>query len=269
MVSKCKLCKKEAPLANSHVIPKFLYRYIRKCQDEKNDINGLFSTDSKGDKLDVTQRQWREKLFCHGCEELLSKNETKMAKIFRKINSSDRKSICGMSNFHKIDKEKIKIEHFKNKGYHIHDSEIDEVISDAYITNDVINTISYFCISYILRQLYIIKNTLDKNTIRELEKYLLNENNLNLKIVIKINRGDEMKIMGSSLCLDGLEEYKHYQFLIPEIWFHLIIDVKDNFKTEQVLVVPVDFDKDEHVNRFLRDRLKGVELTEKAKKAFK
>jgi hypothetical protein len=97
---------------------------------------------------------------------------------------------------------------------------------------------------------------------------LLKEKDLNLKVIIKINSGNDMKIMASSLCLDGLESYKHYNFLIPEIWFHLIIDVKDDFTTEQVLVIPEDFYKDEHVLPFFLNIFKGVELTDKAKKAF-
>jgi hypothetical protein len=111
MVSNCKLCKKKTELANSHVMPKFLYRYMRKYQDKTNNINGLLCTNNKGDKLDVSQRQWKKKLFCHECEELLSKNETKMAKIFHDINSKDseeRGKIFGMSDLVKIDKEQLK-----------------------------------------------------------------------------------------------------------------------------------------------------------------
>ena len=271
MISQCKLCKKKAELANSHVMPKFLYRFMRKYQDKTNNINGLLSTNNKGDKLDVTQRQWKEKLFCHDCEELLSKNETKMAKIFRDINtknSDERKKVFGMSGLSKINKEEFKKKFFKEKGYTIFDHEIDKVIEETYITDDVKNTLSYFCISYILRQLYIVENTLSADIFSNLEKYLLKETDLNLKVIIKINSGNDMKIMASSLCLDGLEEYKHYNFVIPEIWFHLIIDIKDNFKTEQVIVTPEDFYEDEHVLPFFLNTLKGVKLTEKAKKAF-
>jgi hypothetical protein len=135
MVSNCKLCKKEAELANSHVIPKFLYRYMRKHQDKTNSINGLPCTNNKGDKLDVSQRQWKKKLFCHECEKLLSKNETKMAKIFHDINSKERGKILGMSDF-------VKKEFLKEKGSAIYDHEIDKIIAETYITEDVKNTFS-------------------------------------------------------------------------------------------------------------------------------
>ncbi|WP_347990050.1 hypothetical protein [Methylomonas sp. AM2-LC] len=94
MLGKCKLCKETKELKDSHVIPKLIYRYMRKHQDTTNNLNGLLTLDSKKKQIDVTQRQWQDKLFCEDCELLLSKNETKFARILHDINLMKKEELA-------------------------------------------------------------------------------------------------------------------------------------------------------------------------------
>ncbi|XID90469.1 hypothetical protein ACF3MZ_18215 [Paenibacillaceae bacterium WGS1546] len=73
---KCALCEKEATLENSHIISKFVYRYI-----VKNSATGYMrSTENVNKRL---QDGDKRPMLCSECEDLFSKNETAFAnKIF-------------------------------------------------------------------------------------------------------------------------------------------------------------------------------------------
>ena len=66
----CRLCKKEAPLRNSHIIPEFLYSSL---YDEKHRFHKI-SID-KNQKDTLPQKGIREFLLCSKCEQNLSKYE--------------------------------------------------------------------------------------------------------------------------------------------------------------------------------------------------
>lgn len=65
----CKLCMRERPLRNSHIIPEFLYRPL---YDEKSRAQEL---DGATGKKRVLQKGLQEKLLCDECEGVLQRDE--------------------------------------------------------------------------------------------------------------------------------------------------------------------------------------------------
>lgn len=67
---KCSLCKEEAPLNKSHIIPEFIYTSM---YDEKHRFHLLSTSISIKNKM--AQKGVRENLLCDNCEQKLSKYE--------------------------------------------------------------------------------------------------------------------------------------------------------------------------------------------------
>ncbi|MGG2482820.1 hypothetical protein [Brevibacillus borstelensis] len=73
---KCALCDKEAELENSHIISKFVYRYIM-----KNSATGYMRSTANVNKR--LQDGEKRPLLCGNCEDIFSSNETAFAnKVF-------------------------------------------------------------------------------------------------------------------------------------------------------------------------------------------
>ena len=66
----CRLCREEAPLKKSHIIPEFLYASM---YDEKHRFHELSTSESKKNRF--APKGVRETLLCDNCEQKLSKNE--------------------------------------------------------------------------------------------------------------------------------------------------------------------------------------------------
>jgi len=73
----CRLCKKDKPLKNSHIIPEFIYGSL---YDEKHRFHVLSTL--KTTKNAKLQKGIREKLLCGDCEEKLSVYERYVSLIF-------------------------------------------------------------------------------------------------------------------------------------------------------------------------------------------
>lgn len=73
----CKLCKKDKPLKNSHIIPEFIYGHL---YDEKHKFHVL--TTMKSTKNAKLQKGIREILLCGDCEAKLSVYERYASLIF-------------------------------------------------------------------------------------------------------------------------------------------------------------------------------------------
>ena len=71
-VGVCALCGREEPLMQSHLIPKLVYRRIKKSGRFRSldDINKIFQDGEK------------RPMLCHGCEELFSSYEQNFAKTY-------------------------------------------------------------------------------------------------------------------------------------------------------------------------------------------
>lgn len=70
IVDTCALCKREAELRRSHIIPEFLYKAM---YDDKHRFHVLSSVPDLQDSME--QKGLRERLLCDACEGLLSKLE--------------------------------------------------------------------------------------------------------------------------------------------------------------------------------------------------
>lgn len=258
MLEKCKLCKKEEKLQDSHVIPNFLYRYMLKCPEvTKNNLNGLLMLDSKKQKVDITQRQWKQKLFCKICEGILSKNETKFSRIFHDI---QKMSVTERENaIYTTEYEKLK------KSISSSNNEFNKFIQQLYFDNEKAETIKYFAASYLLRQLYLKKHSLGQREIDMLENYLLGKVDGDFNLIVKLNSGQPFKAFCSSLCLDQLEDFKHYNFVVPEMWFHLIFKLS----SRELYIQPDDFLKNEDIKKLLSKPYQNASVTEKANTALK
>lgn len=266
MTGNCKLCKIEKELQDSHVIPKFLYRYMRKHQDKTKSLNGLLVLDGKNNKVDVTQRQWKKKLFCKECESLLSKNETKFSRIFHDINSMKKEEIKKIA--FSTDYEQL-WDDIKNE---IHPSptfdEYKNVVEQGYFDDVKAETLKYFSASYVLRQLYLLENTLGQKEVDMLESYLLGNGDGDFNLLVSVNSGEPFKAVCSSLVLDSLDNFKHYNFIVPEIWFHLIFDINNELGVKKVTIVPDDFLNNKVIIDLLSRQYKDTSITEKARQAI-
>ncbi|GHY44828.1 hypothetical protein FXE31_14105 [Vibrio cholerae] len=258
---KCALCKKDvSDLQESHIIPKLLYRYMRRYQDELNNINGLISNVPGSSKLDITQRQWKKLLFCRKCEGILSINETKFARILHDINKKTPQersaeffntNIASMTIPPGVDALSVA-----------------KLYRGMYFDFESAEVLKYFSASYVLRQLYLIEHNLGAKEIDMLEKYVLNHGPGNFTLIVYLNKGNTFKSVCSSMAIDSLKDFKHYNFYLPEMWFHLIFDVRKVLDKSHVLIMSKDFEKEYSISLLLKEALKKFTLTDKAKKAL-
>ncbi|OEC83503.1 hypothetical protein A9D46_10390 [Photobacterium damselae subsp. damselae] len=234
-----------------------------KYQKEVKDINGLIIIDGEKQTVDVSQRQWKKKLLCGSCEGLLSKNETKMAKWMKKINDMEhRERINCMysSNFDSI-KELLDPKYKR--------IEVDQYLSELFINKEKETDIKFFVIGYLLRHLYVIDNTLDKKIIKLLEDHILGVIDYKIKLIIKVNSGEQSCMMFSSVfTVDKMERYKHYNFMLPNMWFHVIFDEDNVNESDEILILPEDFDKDEHIQYLFRHQAENLTVKPKAKQVL-
>lgn len=81
-MDRCFNCQKKAILQDSHIIPEFLYKYVY-----TNDHKFTKISPDNNEHIEIFQKGFREKLLCHNCEELLSKEERITAKFFIELTS--------------------------------------------------------------------------------------------------------------------------------------------------------------------------------------
>ncbi|MDP4487293.1 hypothetical protein QDG88_04915 [Pseudoalteromonas piscicida] len=266
MCTYCALCKKEAELQSSHIVSKFLYRFMRKYQDKINDVKGIITIDAKSKTIDVTQRQWHKKLLCSNCEGRLSKNENKMASLMREIYSMDDEGLKSCIYYSKISALKSIIPS------HFSDSYINDLISSFFFDKEKVDVLKYFSLSILLRHIYVVESNLDSSLINKMERYILGESDFNFKLIVKVNSGEQRWTMFTSVVfLDKNDKFKHYNFMLPNMWFHIIIDDDEynNEKSDEVIITPCDFFKDEIIIKLMKYFHKGNAVSDKAKSALK
>lgn len=104
-IMNCKLCKIDAKLCNSHIIPEFFYlpMYAKKRE--------FFEIHPKIDKKDkIHQKGLREYLLCDRCETKLSDYEKNVSGIYKKIANYTNISLhCKKITFTNLDYKKFKI----------------------------------------------------------------------------------------------------------------------------------------------------------------
>lgn len=85
----CKLCNKDDDLRISHVLPKFLGRYLKKTS-----ATGFFTAVDKNGKPSRSQDIYKRRLLCGQCESILNEVETFFAnKVFYPFKKNELKTI--------------------------------------------------------------------------------------------------------------------------------------------------------------------------------
>ncbi len=96
----CKLCKKEAKLCNSHILPEFLYLDLY----EEHKILQITKENEK-----VLQKGIREYLLCQKCETKLSKYEKYAKELIHEIPNFPRDDSLGVLHSDNVDYLKFKL----------------------------------------------------------------------------------------------------------------------------------------------------------------
>lgn len=76
-MQNCALCKKDAELRKSHIIPEFLYQWLYEPPHRFQVISTAAEEKTYFEQLGI-----RERLLCHACEQRLNEYENYSAKIF-------------------------------------------------------------------------------------------------------------------------------------------------------------------------------------------
>lgn len=76
---KCRLCKKQSQLCESHIIPEFIYKQLLRDHNK----GGRFLKMNAFGKIWHDNHAVKKELLCHGCEETLSKIESPASKFYR------------------------------------------------------------------------------------------------------------------------------------------------------------------------------------------
>lgn len=100
----CKLCSQDKALANSHILPEFVFKPL---YDEKHRFHKI-STD-KFVKNSFLQKGVREHLLCHDCETILSKNEKYVSEVFNGIREVNLTNDDGAVKAAGLDYRKFKL----------------------------------------------------------------------------------------------------------------------------------------------------------------
>lgn len=232
----CKLCEREKELKSSHVIPRFLYRYMLNVTD-----GYLTQYHSYLNLWQKSNRQLKKELFCFECEQLLSKNELAFSEIFKQINESSESEKAVFSYAVLDDSEINKLE---QKGY-------DQKSIDAFLKSnpiyDKIHILEYFAISYIYRELLNNSYTIPESEKRLLQNYLLNGSTCSFMLHVRLhNSQPSFNLISTATVFDALDDWKHYTFYVPNMQFHVALRVggtpEDMSKT---IVMPSNFFDDD------------------------
>ncbi|MBB1329500.1 hypothetical protein H5087_09085 [Pseudoalteromonas sp. SR43-7] len=233
-MNKCKLCNQVSELQQSHIIPRFVYKYM--LITTGNDITQY---DGNLNLWQKTSRQFKECLFCTHCEQLLGMNENQFSKIFKEINASTDKTIFVYTQ---MNDEILKT--FESTNF----TETD--IKEFLISNPLhgkMPIFEYFAISYIYRELVRKEYNIDKNIIDKFRNYLLNKNECQFMLTVRVhNREGDFDMCSTVIVMDDLPDFKHFVFYLPNLQFHFAIHVhntpSDLVKT---VIIPSDFFNDE------------------------
>lgn len=83
-MDNCFNCGLPKPLLQSHIIPEFFYKYVY-----TPDHKFVLVSENNENKTKIEQKGFREELFCHDCEELLSVKEKITSDFFKNIISGN------------------------------------------------------------------------------------------------------------------------------------------------------------------------------------
>lgn len=259
-MQKCKLCQKDEELQNSHIIPRFLYKFMQKTTD-----NQIAQFDGLKNLWQISNRQLKAKLFCRGCEQLLGKNETEFSKIFHNINEQEPAQRQPYGNLNNLVLE-LKNDSFLREKY-----TQEEII---YTANQILksspfynknNVVKYFAISYIFRELLRNNYKIPDYYIDRLRNYLLNIEYFDFMIDIRLHNSPcSFNLFTTVIVMDGLEDWKHFAFYLPNMLFHIAFSIKDEIPNEFIepMIFPDNLFCDEaRILKIVADLQKGAYKT--------
>lgn len=262
-ITKCQLCGSQEPLQDSHIIPHFLYKYMSRHLKSEFDGDKPIQFDSKLNLIQRSDRQWKEKMFCWDCEQLLSKNEKLFSEIFKDIASCHKNNRIKFAYRYGMELEQLD----KELGFSKQDIKL--LLDNSYLNIERANIIRYFAISYIIRFIYLSNVKVSEHLLRHIEGILYGLPLDSVKVIMTVNTGNDFKMISSVYPLDDDPRFKHFLFVMPEIKIHLIIDEKLEFEGSKVLVLPDDLFKDTDLIKLFSSTVKGMRVAENAKDIIK
>jgi len=218
-MTKCKLCLKSTDLKKSHIIPRFIYKYmLRRTGNQMTQFDGHLNLWQR------SNRQFTEYLFCGKCEQLLGKNETQFASLFREIIASTDKSLYLYGKIY----DPLWIQNYlSTQSSNISKAEIDRFLEESHLHGKT-SIIEYFAISYIYREVVRKSHNISQRTIELFRNYLLNSKKFPFSLVLRIHQlQTDFDMTSSVIVLDGLDDFKHFIFYLPSMQFHICVHVDE------------------------------------------
>ncbi|MFM5705136.1 hypothetical protein ACET7L_05130 [Aeromonas veronii] len=230
----CKLCDESRELRESHIIPRFLYRYMINITD-----NTLTQFSGALNLWQRSNRQLTKKLLCSDCEQCLGRNETAFSDIFRLINSEKNRSIFSYGELGEEENKKLFEKGFSKKD-----------IDDFFNSNPIyskLDIIRFFAISYIFRELINNSYDIPKSEMDKIKLFLKGEYDLKFMLTVRTHNAEpEFNLFSTVMVMDGLPNWKHYVFYIPNIQFHVAINTEETMnEVYKTTIIPSNFFEDE------------------------
>lgn len=266
-MTKCFLCEQDEDLRESHIISRFVYRFMQKTVGDGNEI---VQFDSQKNLLQLSNRQLKKRLFCGKCEQLLGKNETDFSTIFHDINSQKPNERQYYGNPEKLI---LKIQNDATlKGKYTREQISKEITlflksSPFYNKDDIVK---YFAISYIFRELLRNDYEIPDFYIQKMRKYLLNIEYFDFIIDIRLNNHpNSFNLFTSVIVFDTHENWKHFVFCLPNMLFHIAFSVKCEIsnKFKELMIIPdnlFNFNDETKILSLIRDFQKDAKIAQNA-----
>lgn len=221
-------------LKESHIIPRFLYRYMLSVTD-----NQITQFDGRINLWQKSNRQLKKKLLCSDCEQLLGRNETLFSDVFREINGDGDKGRLAFGELGSDDLEALERRGFSK-------AEINEFLRSNPL-HEKIQIIEFFSISYIYRELLNNAYSISESEVKKIKGYLLGVTELPFMLHVRVhNSKPNFNMFTTAIVMDGLADWKHFIFYIPNMQFHIAMHVSGTpSKMAKTLIIPTDFKEDE------------------------
>lgn len=243
-MNKCKLCNQESELQQSHIIPRFIYKYMHKVTD-----NRITQFDGELNLWQRTNRQLKDRLFCKECEQLLGNNEKQFSDIFKKINTASNRN-----EFLYVLMNDCLLKEFEDKN--INKKTVEEIQSLNYLHNKT-HILEYFSISYIYRELLRVDYEINQKIVNQLNGFLLNRNNLSFMLQIRLNNSSlSFDTVTTPVLKEDNGGIIYFTFYLPNMLF--LVEVHPDGMPENLNQTAI------FTSNFFDDEIKTIEFLRKS-----